>query len=379
MADLLSRRLGADRDRGAAFCWLCPRQKLLIGPVPLSLPGRIGLKCPVHPPVPHRCLPPQSDPAADNTLRDGSGGRAKATATNSTASARSGSGRICHLCSDHLDPVSLAVGVAVEIRLSWLVGAGRDDRSDASLAQAAPRCWAAVALVARHLARTQTWTAAPVAANGALIEQVFERDLLVPLTAGEHDGDGLAAAFGPQVQLGRKPALAAPQRLGLVLASDDTRLAAGAGGVLMGANNGRIDKVQVPINVPANIGRRLQTGQHTLPDPGTAPTVEPARHRPDRPIAPRQIAPRRTGTMDPQNAIQNAPVVLIRAPRARSLGRQQRRQALPLRVRQFTLSHSTQVRAHKRNINPLQTRPSGKWEVYSLSLRAKVAAQRALP
>ena len=176
--------------------------------------------------------------------------------------------------------------------------------------------------------------------DGALIEQVLQRDLLVPLTAGEHDGDGLAAAFSPQVQLGRKPALAAPQRLGLVLASDDTGLAAGAGGVLMGANNGRIDKVQVPIDVPARIGRRLQTSQHTLPDPGTAPTIEPARHRPDRPIAPRQIAPRRTGTMDPQNAIQNAPVVLIGAPRARSLGRQQWRQALPLRVRQITSSHS---------------------------------------
>src|SRR5215212_11306448 len=128
-----------------------------------------------------------------------------------------------------LDPVSLAVGVSVEIRLSWLVGAGWDDRSDASLAQAAPRCWAAVALVARHLARAQTWTAAPVAANGALIEQVLQRDLLVALTTGEHDRDGLAAAFGPQVQLGRKPALAAPQRLGLVLAFDETGLAAGAG------------------------------------------------------------------------------------------------------------------------------------------------------
>ena len=106
--------------------------------------------------------------------------------------------------------VSLPVGVAVEIRLTWLVGAGRDDRSDAALAQAAPRCWAAVALVARHLARTQTWTATPVAADGALVEQVFQRDLLVPLTAGEHDGDGFAAAFGSKVQFGRKPTLAAP-------------------------------------------------------------------------------------------------------------------------------------------------------------------------
>jgi hypothetical protein len=31
-----------------------------------------------------------------------------------------------------LHTVSLALGVAVEIRLPWLVGAGRDDRADAT-------------------------------------------------------------------------------------------------------------------------------------------------------------------------------------------------------------------------------------------------------
>src|SRR3954466_503320 len=102
MTDLLSRRFGADRCGGAAVRWLCPCQKLLIGSVPLSLPGRMGLKCPAYPPVPHRCLPPQQNSAARNTLRDGSGGRARAAATSSTAGARSGSGRICHLRSHHL-------------------------------------------------------------------------------------------------------------------------------------------------------------------------------------------------------------------------------------------------------------------------------------
>src|SRR3954468_4164857 len=102
MTDLLSRRFGADRCGGAAVRWLCPCQKLLIGSVPLSLPGRMGLKCPAYPPVPHRCLPPQPNPAARNTLRDGFGGRARAAATSSTAGVRSGSGRICHLRSHHL-------------------------------------------------------------------------------------------------------------------------------------------------------------------------------------------------------------------------------------------------------------------------------------
>src|SRR6476469_4974267 len=46
MADLLSQRLGADRCGGAAVRQLCPRQELLIGPVPLSLPSRVGQTCP---------------------------------------------------------------------------------------------------------------------------------------------------------------------------------------------------------------------------------------------------------------------------------------------------------------------------------------------
>jgi hypothetical protein len=82
-----------------------------------------------------------------------------------------------------------------------------------------------------------------VAADGALTEQGFQGDLLVALTAGEHDSDGLAAAFCPPVQLGRKPTLAATQRLGLVLSAGKARLTAGAGGVLMGTNYGRVDKV----------------------------------------------------------------------------------------------------------------------------------------
>src|SRR4051794_38741084 len=102
MTDLLSRRFGADRCGGPPVRCLCPCKNLLIGWVPLSLPGRMGLKCPAYPPVPHRCLPPQPDPAARNTLRDGSGGRARAAATSSTAGGRSGSGRICHLRSHHL-------------------------------------------------------------------------------------------------------------------------------------------------------------------------------------------------------------------------------------------------------------------------------------
>jgi hypothetical protein len=46
-----------------------------------------------------------------------------------------------------------------------------------------------------------------------LVQQRLERDLLVPLAAGQHRRDRLAVPFGPQMQLGREPALAAAQRL----------------------------------------------------------------------------------------------------------------------------------------------------------------------
>jgi len=48
------------------------------------------------------------------TLRDQSDAHATASATNLAAAAQSGSGRICHLRSDHLDAVAPPVGPTVE-------------------------------------------------------------------------------------------------------------------------------------------------------------------------------------------------------------------------------------------------------------------------
>ena len=54
------------------------------------------------------------------------------------------------------------------------------------------------------------------------------------------------------------------------------KLAAGASGVLMGANKGGIDTVQVPVAFAAGIGRGLQPGQPALPNASGAPAIEPA-------------------------------------------------------------------------------------------------------
>jgi hypothetical protein len=44
-----------------------------------------------------------------------------------------------------------------------------------------------------------------------LVQQRLKGDLLVPFAAGQHRRDRLSVPFGPQVQLGRDPALAAAE------------------------------------------------------------------------------------------------------------------------------------------------------------------------
>ena len=74
---------------------------------------------------------------------------------------------------------------------------------------------------------------------------------------------------------------------------------AGAGGVLMSANNGGIDKVQVPVDLTTGIGLDLQSRQNVLPQAGLAPAIEPTGDGADRAIALGQIPPRRAGAQNP--------------------------------------------------------------------------------
>src|SRR5579884_4056168 len=115
---------------------------------------------------------------------------------------------------------------------------------------------------------------------------------------------------------------------------------AGAGGVLMGANDGGIDKVQAPGDRAAGVGLGLQGRQNALPDPGLPPAVEPARHRSHRPIAFRQVAPRRPGAVDPQDAVHDPAIIMVRSSRLELLWRQHPGDLLPLLVCQLIASHT---------------------------------------
>jgi hypothetical protein len=109
MTDLLGGRLEVGRIRGTRPWRLCPRQKLLINSVPVSLPVRVGLEYPAYVPFPHRCLLPQTPPAARDKLLNRPDASVTEAVTNSAGADRSGSGRICHLRSDHLSQCTMIV------------------------------------------------------------------------------------------------------------------------------------------------------------------------------------------------------------------------------------------------------------------------------
>lgn len=124
-----------------------------------------------------------------------------------------------------------------------------------------------------------------------------------------------AVTLGAPMNLGREPALRAAERLALT----DGAGPAGAGSVLVRADDGGVDEMQVPVDLALRVGLGLHRRQDPVPDLRTAPAVEPARHDPDRPVALRQVAPGRTGAVKPQDAVRNPAMVVVR-PRGRGDG-----------------------------------------------------------
>src|SRR3954463_6161021 len=108
---------------------------------------------------------------------------------------------------------------------------------------------------------------------------------------------------------------------------------ASAGGVLVGPNDRGIDKVQIPVDLAPRVRLSLKGAEDAVPNPRSAPAVEAARHRSDRAIALRQVAPGGAGAVDPQHAAHHAAVIMIGSARAGLLRRQQRLKSLPLCVR----------------------------------------------
>jgi hypothetical protein len=102
-----------------------------------------------------------------------------------------------------------------------------------------------------------------------------------------------------------------------------------------------IDVVLLPIHVAARISLSLQFGQDTRPQSAALPPIEARGDGLPRTIALGKITPGSPSLGDPEHAIDDASVVMIRAAASsRVAGRQQGCEPCPLVIGQFVTSHA---------------------------------------
>ena len=99
-----------------------------------------------------------------------------------------------------------------------------------------------------------------------------------------------------------------------------------------------VDQVHRPVDPASDIRDPSQLGEDAVPQPDPGPAVEPRRHRVPRPEPLRQVAPRRAAPAEPEQGVDDPPVVLRRSSRLWSR-RKQRPKPRPLGVGQRMASH----------------------------------------
>ena len=146
--------------------------------------------------------------------------------------------------------------------------------------------------------------------------------MLVACSQGQNQW--LAHAIGAQVHFGAEPAATASQAFVLV------RRSGRASRVLVGLDCRAVDEVLVPIQLAALLGQLLQLRPNALPHASLAPAVKAVSNCGPGTVAPGQLAPRCPGAQDPEDAVENAAMVVGRSSRT-WLGHQWL-QAVPLPI-----------------------------------------------
>src|SRR5437588_10819567 len=108
----------------------------------------------------------------------------------------------------------------------------------------------------------------------------------------------------------------------------------------MRSNNGAIDMMQSPVQLPGLVGAFLQRDQNAVPDAGASPAIEAGGHRLPRSIVLWQVPPGSARPIQPENAIDDAAMIHIRAATAGLPRWKQWPQPLPLRVGQISSVHT---------------------------------------
>jgi hypothetical protein len=101
--------------------------------------------------------------------------------------------------------------------------------------------------------------------------------------------------------------------------------------MLMRPDNGAVDEVAVPIQVSARIRLLLESSQDPIPDARFLPTVEATGNGLPGAVALGQIAPGSARLENPQDAIDDPPVVMAGTTDPRFVWWEKLLQALPLR------------------------------------------------
>jgi len=101
--------------------------------------------------------------------------------------------------------------------------------------------------------------------------------------------------------------------------------------MLMRPDDRAIDVVDAPVDLASLIRLLLERGQKPVPDPGLLPAVEATGDRPPGTITLGQVPPGRPGLEDPEDAIDDPPMVMVGPTHARFLWWENWLQALPLR------------------------------------------------
>ena len=112
-------------------------------------------------------------------------------------------------------------------------------------------------------------------------------------------------------------------------------------GVLMRPDDRTVDEPHFPVHGALRLGGSLELLQELLPEALPLPAAQPVMTGLPGAVALGQIPPGSAGAQDPQDPVDDPPVVFIGMPAlARPLRRQQRLQAVPLGIRQVSACHS---------------------------------------
>jgi len=109
--------------------------------------------------------------------------------------------------------------------------------------------------------------------------------------------------------------------------------------MLMGTDARAVDHRDRAVDLVVMGRLSLDLGQDPVPDPDLLPPAKPAIDRLPRAVPLRQIVPRRTRSLDPEDTVEDRAMIRVGPTGGRSLGWQQRCEAVPLVVSQLMASH----------------------------------------